>query len=331
MRPQSDAVGNPERLLLNPRLGHQVEGDGRRRHTAWRVAAGHAGEEDSESKSRRLATRPAWPYSPTAAVPSRRRSASRRPSTAGHAVTSANNDGFLGRVDRWRLHPPRRLQADNDLRRNRFPAGASASSHPGRYDSDSDWFLIPSFGYNHQLTTQLHHRHQHLRQRRHEHRLLECRLGELRAGAEPAVASVNGQPVFATAPPGVPLDHRRSGGHRERRADPVTQPLAPVARTATPTAFSPRPSRPGSTWSSCSSRCLTPSSSPRSSPSASRRCSPPRASRPRAAALPGGLGRSDQGDQQRQGLVLRCGLHFGWYGEVNDQLALGCPTAPRCG
>jgi long-chain fatty acid transport protein len=58
---------------------------------------------------------------------------------------------------------PRGYEANNDYSTQMVPATAGGNNFnvefpaggfvtPGRYDSDSDWFLIPSIGYNHQLT-----------------------------------------------------------------------------------------------------------------------------------------------------------------------------------
>ena len=50
---------------------------------------------------------------------------------------------------------PRGYEANNDYSRNEMGFPTSGFVTPGRYDSDSDWFLVPSLGYNHVLNDQM--------------------------------------------------------------------------------------------------------------------------------------------------------------------------------
>jgi long-chain fatty acid transport protein len=111
-----------------------------------------------------------------------------------------------------------------------FPSGAFVT--PGRYDSDKDWFAIPSFGYNHILD---------------EHSTIGVAVfgnGGMNTdyrdrpvwqnfAPAPDQRVVNGQPVFATNPP-VPLTEGGRVIVTDQGPIPVTDPNVPNSVNGNP-------------------------------------------------------------------------------------------------
>ncbi|MGB5832597.1 MAG: outer membrane protein transport protein, partial [Thiohalocapsa sp.] len=82
-----------------------------------------------------------------------------------------------------------------------FPTGGFIT--PGRYDSDSDWFLIPSFGYNHPLNDR-----SSIGVSVYGNGGMNTDYGNAvweNFAPAPNQQVVNGQPVVATLPPGTPI------------------------------------------------------------------------------------------------------------------------------
>ena len=200
-----------------------------------------------------------------------------------------------------------------------FPAGGFVT--PGQYDSDSDWFLIPSLGYNHQITP-------------------DSTIGIAIYGnggmntdypnavwenfaPAPNQQVFNGQPVFATDPPGTPLDQGGRVVIQNGAPIPVTTPFpgsqngnpGGVLTATEPTGVNleqlfvevPYTIKLGERNSFGIAAVFAVQSFE------AKGLQPFRA----ASVHPDNV--TNNGKDWSYG----GGLHFGWYGEVNDQLALG--------
>jgi long-chain fatty acid transport protein len=167
-------------------------------------------------------------------------------------VSATNPAGmaFLGRrldIGVSAFNPsPRGYEADNNFSTQavpatdgmgndfsvQFPAGGFIT--PGDYESGSDWFFIPSFGYNSPINDRM------------TIGVSVYGNGGLNTDYDNAVFEnfapapnqqvINGQPVFATLPPGTPLDQ---GGRiliQNGQPVPVTQPI-PGGQNGNPNGF----------------------------------------------------------------------------------------------
>jgi long-chain fatty acid transport protein len=200
-----------------------------------------------------------------------------------------------------------------------FPAGGYVT--PGRYDSDSDWFLIPSLGYNHQLTS-------------------NSTLGIAIYGnggmntdysnavwenfaPAPNQQVFNGQPVFATAPPGVPLDQGGRVVIQDGAPIPVTQPF-PGSQNGNPNGYLTATGPTGVNLEQLfvevpyTIKLAEKQSFGIAAVFAAQSFEAKGLQPFRAASVD-----PDKVSNNGKDWSYGAGLHFGWYGEVNDQLALG--------
>ena len=77
-------------------------------------------------------------------------------------LVSATNPAGMGFIDTsldigvsFFSPSPRGYEADSNISTNQMGFPTTGFLTPGEYESDSDWFLVPSFGYNHVLNEQM--------------------------------------------------------------------------------------------------------------------------------------------------------------------------------
>ncbi|WP_295541715.1 outer membrane protein transport protein [uncultured Thiohalocapsa sp.] len=200
-----------------------------------------------------------------------------------------------------------------------FPAGGFVT--PGRVDSDSDWFLIPSIGYNHPLNE------------RSSIGISIYGNGGMNTDYPTAVWEnfapapnqrvVNGQPVFATVPAGTPIP---AGGRvliEDGAPIPVTTPL-PGSENGNPNGILTATANTGVNLEQLFIEVpytlkLTDNQAFGIAPVFAIQSFEAEGLEPFRAASVNPQKVTNNGKDWSYG----AGLHVGWYGEVSEQLALG--------
>lgn len=201
-----------------------------------------------------------------------------------------------------------------------FPAGGFVS--PGRFESGSDWFVIPSLGYNHPLDER-----STIGISIHGNGGMNTRYSNAvweNFAPAPNQQVVNGQPVFATLPPGTPLDQ---GGRlliRHGQPVPVTDPV-PGGQNGNPlgilTATGPTGVNLEQLFVSIPYTIKIGDGRQAFgiAPVFAIQSFEARGLQPfRAASV-----RPEKVTNNGQDWSYGYGLHFGWYGEMTERLALG--------
>jgi long-chain fatty acid transport protein len=200
-----------------------------------------------------------------------------------------------------------------------FPAGGFVT--PGQYDSDSDWFLVPSIGYNHPLNS-------------------VSTIGIAIYGnggmntdypnavwenfaPAPNQQVFNGQPVFVTSPPGTPLDQGGRVVIENGAPIPVTTPF-PGSQNGNPNGILTATAPTGVNLEQLFVEVpytikLAENQSFGIAPVFAVQSFEAKGLQPFQAASVDPTKVTNNGKDWSYGF----GLHFGWYGEVNDQLSLG--------
>ena len=228
---------------------------------------------------------------------------------------------------------PRGYEANNDYGTQTVPATDGVNNFtvefptggfiaPGRYDSDSDWFLIPSIGYNHQLN---------------ERSTIGISIygnGGMNTDYSNAVWAnfapapnqqvVNGQPVVATLPQGTPL---QNGGRvliQDGGPIPVTQSI-PGGQNGNPNGFLSASEPTGVNLEQLfielpyTIQIGEGKQAFGIAPVFAAQSFEAKGLQPFQAASVDPTKVTNNGKDWSYGF----GLHLGWYGEVTDQLALG--------
>ena len=201
-----------------------------------------------------------------------------------------------------------------------FPTGGFVT--PGRYDSDSDWFLIPSFGYNHPLND------------RSTIGVSVYGNGGMNTDYSNAVWEnfapapnqqvFNGQPVVATLPPGTPLEQGGRVLIQNGEPVPVTQPI-PGGQNGNPNGFLSATEPTGINLEQLfievpyTIRIGEGKQAFGIAPVFAAQSLEVKGLQPFQAASVDPTNVTNNGTDWSYGF----GLHLGWYGEVTDQLALG--------
>jgi long-chain fatty acid transport protein len=254
-------------------------------------------------------------------------------------VTATNPAGmaFLGR--RFDLGvaffspSDRGYQANSDFATQSVPATTpagqafdvqlptSAFVTPGQYDSDSDWFLIPSIGYNHPLND------------RSTLGIAIYGNGGMNTDYPNAVWEnfapapnqrvIDGQQVFATLPPGTPISERGRLLIQDGAPVPITQPI-PGSQNGNPggvlTATEPTGVNLEQLFVEVPYTIkLADNQAFGIAPVFAMQSFEAEGLQPFQAASVDPANVTNNGKDWSYGV----GLHLGWYGEVNDQLALG--------
>jgi long-chain fatty acid transport protein len=200
-----------------------------------------------------------------------------------------------------------------------FPAGGFVT--PGRYESDSDWFVIPNIGYNHPIDD------------RSTIGLSIYGNGGMNTDYSNAVwanfapapnqQTFNGQPVFQTAPPDVPLELGGRVVIENGAPIPVTQPF-PGSQNGNPNGFLSATTPTGISLEQLFIEVpytfkVAEKQSIGIAPVFAIQSFEAKGLEPFQAASVDPTKLTGNGTEYSYGF----GLHFGWYGEVTDELALG--------
>jgi len=242
-----------------------------------------------------------------------------RRSDIGISFFNPSDRGYEANADFATQPVPATDGAGNDFTAQ-FPAGGFVT--PGKYDSDSDWFVIPSLGYNHPLNDRM---------------TIGVSIygnGGMNTDYSNAVWEnfapapnqqvVNGQRVVVTVPPGVPP---QLGGRiliQDGQPVPVTQPI-PGGQNGNPGGFLTATEPTGVNLEQLfveipfTIKIGDGKQAFGIAPVFAAQSFEAKGLQPFRAASVDPDKVSNNGKDWSYGL----GLHFGWYGEVTEQLALG--------
>lgn len=207
-----------------------------------------------------------------------------------------------------------------------FPTGGFIT--PGRYDSDGDWFAIPSLGYNHPLN---------------ERSSIGVSIygnGGMNTDYDNAVWAnfapapnqqvVGGQPVVATLPPGTAIENGGKVLIQNGQPVPVTQPL-PGGQNGNPNGFLTASAPTGVTLEQLfieipyTIKLGDGEQAFGVAPVFAAQSFEAKGLQPfRAASV-----RPDKVTNNGKNWSYGFGLHLGWYGSVTKQLALGLAYRTR--